>query len=134
VAVTIRIKSLGEDGFNRETYKNVTNGRIYAIVNGWYYSTSREGEPDSPLKSDVTVLLDSPSSKTIGDLLANYLTTKDVRLTALDRSQLNPFLQSAKFHGITAYPHLKGTTHYVCDKPILVACGCTWCIEQKQKA
>jgi hypothetical protein len=133
VTATIRVKSLGVDSFSRETYKNVTNGRVYALVNGWYHSTSRDGEPDSPLKREINVILDQPSSDTIGELLANYLTQKDIRLISLDSSQVTDFLQSAKFHDVEVYPHKKGMSHYVCEKPVIATCGCTWCIEQKQK-
>jgi hypothetical protein len=103
MVTTIKVKSLGEDDFNRETYKNIENGRVYALVDGWYHTTTKDGEPESPLKRDIVVLIPYINENlSIGELLANYLCNK-VKMMAVDsEEQAKEFVKSAKFHGVDA--------------------------------
>lgn len=36
----IKIKFIGEDNWGRQLYQNVENPNIYAVVDGWYYTTT----------------------------------------------------------------------------------------------
>jgi hypothetical protein len=126
----IKVKSLGEDGFNRETYKNVENGAVYALVDGRFHSTSRDGEPESPLRDDVVVMLDKQKKEysdgepkaplrddllvmsdkkkkdySIGELLVIYIGIQRPAAKMLHmRSEEEgiKFMKSAKFHGVDA--------------------------------
>lgn len=109
----IKVKSLGEDGFGRETYKNVDNDRVYAIVDGRYHTTSRDGEPECPLKDGVSVILDRANTDfsnnyTIGEFLVMYLNNQIIRVNSPE--QADQFVKSAKFHGIKVF--------YVCKSGV----------------
>jgi len=65
------VKRLEDDFWSRPRLKNIDNGRIYADVScgderyqprkynisGDWHSTSKDGEPDCPLREDITFYL-----------------------------------------------------------------------------
>jgi len=50
---TIHFKKLAPDYWGRERIQNTESKRIYAKVDGRFYSTSKDGEPDCPLRKDI---------------------------------------------------------------------------------
>lgn len=54
---TIRVEYIGEDDWSRELYKNVDNGKVYALVDNWYYTLTSDGEPSCPLRKDAYVTI-----------------------------------------------------------------------------
>ncbi|MFD1676100.1 hypothetical protein [Alicyclobacillus fodiniaquatilis] len=57
MANTIEVRYIGEDYWGRKLYKNVENKRIYADVDGRLHTTTQEGEPDCPLRSDIEIVV-----------------------------------------------------------------------------
>jgi hypothetical protein len=53
VKKTIFFKKLVDDFWGRKRIQNVENKRVYALVGGVWHSTSKDGEPDSPLRADL---------------------------------------------------------------------------------
>lgn len=56
----LKIKPIEEDCWGRSRFQNVDNKRIYAVVDGVMYSTSKDGEPDCPLRSDLNIIYIEP--------------------------------------------------------------------------
>lgn len=53
----LKVKYIGEDDWGRRTYQNVENhSRIYKDVDGIMHTTSKDGEPDSPILNKVEVV------------------------------------------------------------------------------
>lgn len=53
----IKVKANGCDGWGREVYINIKNKRIYKMVDGRLHTSTKEGEPDCPLKIDLDIIL-----------------------------------------------------------------------------
>lgn len=97
----LKIKSLGQDDFGRHTYQNLDNGNIYAIVNGKFYSTTAQGEPECSLKSEFTfkVVQQSPLA-TQGELLAFLLTGEHGMVYVYSEEEAVSLVKVAKFHDV----------------------------------
>jgi hypothetical protein len=52
----ITIKYIGEDDWNRKVYKNVKTNRIYKDVDGKLHTSTKDGEPDCPLRDDLIII------------------------------------------------------------------------------
>ena len=57
----IQVKKVSENsGFCREYFKNIENGNVYARQEEFggvfkWYTTTKQGEPNSPLRDDITI-------------------------------------------------------------------------------
>lgn len=51
---TLKVKNIGVDDWGRKTFINVENhSRIYKDVDGVMHTTSKDGEPDSPILNKI---------------------------------------------------------------------------------
>ncbi|HDR7922607.1 hypothetical protein [Bacillus paranthracis] len=53
----IKVKYIGKDSWGRKLYQNIKNKHVYAVVDDWYYTTSKDGEPDCPLRKDICIVI-----------------------------------------------------------------------------
>lgn len=53
----IKVKYIGEDSLGRKLYQNIKNKHVYAVVDNWYYTTSKDDEPDCPLRKDICIFI-----------------------------------------------------------------------------
>lgn len=51
----MKIKKIKEDEWGREVYQNVSSGQIYKKVDEVLHTTTKNGEPDCPLRKDLEI-------------------------------------------------------------------------------
>ena len=51
----IKVRKISEDYWGNKRVQNIENENIYTEVDGRLHTTTREGEPDCPLKRDLVI-------------------------------------------------------------------------------
>lgn len=67
--IIVRVSYEGEDHYYRKLYRNVDSKRFYVMIDGHLYATSQDGEPESPLKTGVTILVRSSCGRYFAPLV-----------------------------------------------------------------